>query len=124
MSWLTPHIDTECCYFTTTGRCSGNAHEIEIWFGVVDDALYLISGNGPGADWYRNAVADPVVAVRIDEDRRRGVSREVLDDEERRVVGDLMAAKYAWDGDPSIGLTRTAWCYEVPVLAVSSWMPA
>ncbi|MFM2070879.1 MAG: hypothetical protein RLZZ623_1142 [Actinomycetota bacterium] len=124
MSWLTPHIDTECCYFTTTGRRSGNAHEIEIWFGVVDDALYLISGNGPGADWYRNAVADPVVAVRIDEDRRRGVSREVLDDEERRVVGDLMAAKYAWDGDPSIGLTRTAWCYEVPVLAVSSWMPA
>jgi deazaflavin-dependent oxidoreductase (nitroreductase family) len=124
MSWLTPHIGTECCYLTTTGRRSGNPHEIEIWFGVVDDTLYLISGNGQGADWYRNAVADPVVVVRIDEERRRGVSREVRDDEERKVVGDLMAAKYAWDGDPSIGLTRNAWCFEVPVLAVSAWTTA
>ena len=58
MSWLTPHIDTECCYLGTTGRRSGRVHEVEIWFGVIGDALYLISGNGPGADWYRNALAD------------------------------------------------------------------
>ena len=25
------------------------------------------------------------------------------------------------DGDPSIGLTRHAWCYEVPVLAIEQW---
>jgi hypothetical protein len=30
----------------------------------------------------------------------------------------MMGAKYRWDGDPSIGLTRHAWCFEVPALAI------
>jgi hypothetical protein len=29
-----------------------------------------------------------------------------------------MGAKYVWDGDPAIGLTYPAWCYEVPAVAV------
>jgi F420H(2)-dependent quinone reductase len=121
MSWLTPHTDTECCYLTTTGRRSGRLHEIEIWFGVIGDTLYLISGNGPGADWFRNAGVDPVVRIRIDRDARGGIARTVIDPGERERVGQLMGAKYAWDGDPSIGLTRQAWCFEVPVLAIDRW---
>jgi deazaflavin-dependent oxidoreductase (nitroreductase family) len=121
MSWLTPHIDTENCYLGTTGRRSGRVHEVEIWFGVVGDSLYLISGNGPGADWYRNALATPAVSVRIDSDTRVGVARTVTDPVERRQVGELMGAKYPWDGDPSIGLTFEAWCFDVPVLAVEEW---
>ena len=50
MSWLAAHADVECCDVTTTGRRTGNSHEIEIWFGVIDDTMYLISGNGAGAD--------------------------------------------------------------------------
>ncbi|MGZ6987136.1 MAG: hypothetical protein ACXVKP_19735, partial [Ilumatobacteraceae bacterium] len=46
---------------------------------------------------------------------------DVTDPDERRRVGDVMGQKYQWDGDPSIGLTRQAWCYEVPVLAISEW---
>ena len=64
-SWLTEHADDECCDITTIGRRSGRAHEIEIWFGVIGDTMYLISGNGPTADWYRNALADPQVSVRL-----------------------------------------------------------
>ena len=56
--WLASQSDVECCYLTTTGRTSGLPREIEIWFGVIDSTLYLISGNGPTADWYRNLVAD------------------------------------------------------------------
>ena len=44
--------------------------------------------------------------------------RPVTDADERRAVGELMGAKYPWDGDPSIGLTRQAWCYDVPVLRI------
>ena len=55
-SWLTRHAAEECCDVTTIGRRSGKAHEIEIWFGVIDDTMYLISGNGPTADWFRNAL--------------------------------------------------------------------
>lgn len=106
---------------TTTGRRSGKPHEIEIWFGVMDDTMYLISGNGPSADWYRNALTNPHVSVRVGNETRRGVARDVGDPDERRRVGDLMGAKYPWDGDSSIGLTRQAWCYGVPVLAIDHW---
>lgn len=121
MSWLAPHSDVECCSLTTTGRRSGRPHEIEIWFGVVADTLYLISGNGPGADWFRNASANPHVTIGIDGERWCGVARPVDEPEERRAVGELMGAKYPWDGDPSIGLSFESWCFDVPVLAVSGW---
>lgn len=123
MSWPADVADVECCYLTTAGRRTGRAHEIEIWFGVIADTLYLISGNGPSADWYRNALATPTVTVRVGDTTCRATARSVDDPAERRRVGELMAAKYDWDGDPSIGLTREAWCYEVPVLAVSGWSP-
>lgn len=121
MSWLAAHIDVECCDLTTAGRRSGRPHEVEIWFGVVDDTMYLISGNGPAADWYRNALATPAVTVRLAGSTRRGVARAVIDPAERRAVGELMAAKYPWDGDASIGLTFEAWCFDVPALAISGW---
>lgn len=120
MSWLTAHADTENCYLGTIGRVSGRPHEVEIWFGVVDDVLYLINGSG-AADWYRNALVDPRVTVRVDGETRSGEARPVTDTAERRRVGELMGAKYPWDGDPSIGLTFQAWCFEVPALAVSAW---
>lgn len=118
MSRLDRHADDEHCYLTTTGRITGRPHEIEIWFGVVDATLYLISGNGPTADWYRNLVADDDVRVRIGAETRHGRARVLSDPVERRRVGDVMGAKYVWDGDPEIGLTYRAWCYDVPAVAV------
>lgn len=109
----------DCCMLTTTGRRSGRAHEIEIWFGVADGVVYFVSGNGPSADWYRNALANPDVTVRWGDVSMVGRARPVSDRDERRRIGDLMGAKYPWDGDPSIGLTRQAWCYDVPLLAVT-----
>ena len=116
--WPAQHRDVDCCYLTTTGRRSGRPHEIEIWFGVVDTILYLISGNGPTADWYLNLLADPDVRIRIEAETHTGKARVVSDPAERRRVGDLMGAKYVWGGDPDIGLTYDAWCYDVPAVAV------
>ena len=120
-SWLAQHADDDCCDVRTTGRRTGEPHEVEIWFGVIDDTMYLISGNGPDADWYRNALTDSHVTVRLNGETHDGVARDVTDTDERRRVGDVMGAKYRWDGDASIGLTRQAWCYEVPVLAIGQW---
>ena len=39
----------DCCDVRTTGRRTGEPHEVEIWFGVIDGTMYLISGNGPDA---------------------------------------------------------------------------
>ena len=116
--WLAELGEVENCYLTTRGRHTGQPHEIEIWFGVVDATVYLISGNGPTADWYRNLVADPSVTIRIDGAARHGTARVVIDAAELERVGDMMAAKYVWDGDPAIGLTYQAWCYDVPAVAV------
>ena len=80
--WLHERSDIECCYLTTTGRRSGRAHEIEIWFGVIESTLYLISGNGPTADWYQNLLADPAVTVRIGHETRAGRASAVTDPEE------------------------------------------
>ena len=115
---LAARAHDDCIDVTTQGRVSGRPHTIEIWFGVIGDQLYLISGNGAGADWYRNLRAHPEASIRFADGQvwSAGV-RDVTDPEERRLVGDHMGAKYAYDGDPSIGLTREAWCYDVPVLA-------
>jgi deazaflavin-dependent oxidoreductase (nitroreductase family) len=118
VSWLEEHADVDCCDIVTVGRVSGEPHEIEIWFGVLDGAMYLISGNGPGADWYRNMLAHPEVVVKIAGEEHVGRARDVTDPEERQRCGDLMGAKYVWGGDPSIGLTYTAWCYDVPAIAI------
>jgi deazaflavin-dependent oxidoreductase (nitroreductase family) len=108
--------DVECCDVTTTGRSSGRPHEVEIWFGVLDGGLCLISGNGPTADWFRNMEADPRVQVRIGDVTRAMTARVVTDPRERRRVGEVMGAKYVWGGDPSIGLTYEAWCFDVPAV--------
>jgi deazaflavin-dependent oxidoreductase (nitroreductase family) len=116
--WLTANADVECCDVTTTGRRTGRPHEIEIWFGVMDGSMYLISGNGPSADWYRNVLAHAEVVVRLGGEHRTGRAGVVTDPEERKRCGDLMGAKYVWDGDPEIGLTYRAWCYDVPAIVI------
>ena len=116
--WLEDSAEIECCYLTTTGRRTGRRHEIEIWFGAVDETMYLISGNGPTADWFRNVQAEPAVTVRIDDVSRAARARVVDDPDERQRVGDVMGAKYVWGGDPAIGLSYEAWCYEVPAVAI------
>lgn len=118
MSWLERLADVDCCDIVTTGRVSGDPHEIEIWFGVMDGAMYLISGNGPGADWYRNMLAHPEVTVKSAGEEHVGRARDVTDPDERRRCGDLMGAKYMWGGDASIGLTYEAWCHDVPAIAI------
>jgi deazaflavin-dependent oxidoreductase (nitroreductase family) len=61
--------DEDFCYLTTTGRKSGRPHEIEIWFGIRDGILYLLSGGGDAADWVKNIRKDPNVRIRINSQR-------------------------------------------------------
>lgn len=62
--------DEAYCYLTTTGRKTGEPREIEIWFGVIDGSVYLLSGSGedergPKAHWVRNLLKTPACTVRI-----------------------------------------------------------
>jgi deazaflavin-dependent oxidoreductase (nitroreductase family) len=86
--------DVEFCYLTTTGRVSGRPHEIEIWYGVRGDTIYMLSGGGDRSDWVRNLLADSSVSVRIDGVDRAGTARVVDDPSEDGPARTLLAAKY------------------------------
>jgi deazaflavin-dependent oxidoreductase (nitroreductase family) len=58
------------CYLTTLGRTTGRPREIEIWFGIANSTLYMLSGSGvaggtPKAHWVRNLMEHSAVTVRI-----------------------------------------------------------
>lgn len=82
------------CYLTTTGRVSGNPHEIEIWFGMKGDSLYLLSGGGHKSDWVKNLTKDPNVTVRIGQHRFTATGRLVQSADEESAARTLLADKY------------------------------
>lgn len=84
----------EYCYLTTRGRKTGKPHEIEIWFGVVGDTLYLLSGGRGESDWVKNLRANPEVTVRIGKYIFAATARIVQDIGEESTIRPLMAAKY------------------------------
>jgi deazaflavin-dependent oxidoreductase (nitroreductase family) len=80
------------CYLTTTGRVSGRAHTIEIWYALHGHTVYMLSGGGDRADWVKNAAVTPQVTVKIRERVFAGTARPPADAAEaalaRRLVGD------------------------------------
>lgn len=82
------------CYVTTIGRTSGEPREIEIWFGVNGNFIYLISGAGEKSNWVKNMRANPNVNVRIRERTFKGLVHFMGADSEEGMVRTMMASKY------------------------------
>ena len=91
------------CYLTTIGRVSGEPREIEIWFGLSDGVLYMLSGGGNRSDWVKNLTNTPAVRVRIAGRTLEGNARVVSDPDEGARVRQLLYDKYAagYSGDLS-----------------------
>jgi deazaflavin-dependent oxidoreductase (nitroreductase family) len=86
------------CYLTTTGRNSGKKRTVEIWFGLDDDTLYLLSGGGESAQWVKNFLADDRVRVKLGQNTYPGTARVVKDEDEDAKARRLLAAKYqGWE---------------------------
>jgi len=98
--------DQDYCYLTTTGRVSGHPHEIEIWFGINDNILYLLSGGGDKSDWVKNLLKNPSVTVRIAKHTFTGIARLVTDEQEDIKARTMLAEKYQeWEE----GRTLSQW---------------
>ncbi len=82
------------CYVTTTGRVTGHAHTIEIWFASQGDTIYILAGGGHGADWVKNAKRQPRVPVRIGTTTFDGVTRIVEAGDEDALARRLLLEKY------------------------------
>ena len=86
--------DEDYCYLTTTGRITGKPHEIEIWFGLNDTTLYLLSGGGDKSDWVKNLLKNPSVTVRIAKHTFTSQAHIVKDEKEEMMARIVLADKY------------------------------
>ena len=84
----------EYCYLTTTGRVSGNPHQIEIWFGAQDDTIYLMSGGGRNSDWVKNLIKNPGVTIRIGNTTLAAIAHLVTGSKEETAARYTLAEKY------------------------------
>jgi deazaflavin-dependent oxidoreductase (nitroreductase family) len=91
--------EPEFLYLTTTGRRTGRAREIEIWFTERDGRYYLIAEQLEAAHWVQNLLADPAVGVRIGARAFRArarVVREAAEPDLHWAIRELSEAKYGW----------------------------
>src|ERR1700758_1743973 len=96
--------DKQVLYLTTVGRRTGLPREIEMWFVVRCERLYLFAETCEAAAWVKNIRPNPKVKIRIGE-WRAGATARVLDPHTDRKLWDQLAAianrKYGWgDGLP------------------------
>lgn len=82
-----------------TSRPDGPVHSTIIWVVVDGDDVFVRSWRGPGARWYREAVANPTVAIRVGKERipARAIPATDPDPVARASAG--LLRKY--DGDPA-----------------------
>ena len=105
----------EYCYLTTTGRVTGKPHEIEIWFGIKDRSLYLLSGGREKSDWVKNLLKDPSVTLRIAKHIFKGIARVVSAEEEDTTARYMLAEKYQeWEE----GRTLSNWARTAMPVAI------
>ena len=86
--------DDDFCYLTTRGRVTGELHEIEIWFALAGNTLYLLAGAGDESDWVRNLRAEPSVTVKVRDVMYDAAARVIDDSVEERHARDLVFEKY------------------------------
>ena len=48
---------------TVTGRKSGRAISIPVWFVLDGDTLYLLPVEGSDTQWYRNVLKNPTIRI-------------------------------------------------------------
>ena len=97
------------CYLTTTGRVTGNPHEIEIWFGIANNTLYMLAGAREKSDWVANLIKQPHVTIRIAETTYSFTARTVAPDtEEDTLARHLLVEKYRKSEDDLANWGRTA----------------
>lgn len=103
------------CYLVTTGRVTGNPHEIEIWFGAGEGSIYLLSGGGRDSDWVKNLLKNPKVTVQIAKTTFSATARLVADPEEETAARYMLAEKYQeWEE----GQTLSEWARTALVVGI------
>lgn len=97
---VTDALDADEATIVTTGRRTGQPHEVTVWFAREGETLWLRTDRS--ADWLRNLERDPRCRIRIGGVVLDGVREPVADvDGALRHVVALLRAKYGaeWVAD-------------------------
>lgn len=106
---------------TTTGRSSGRARRIEVYFHNLDGALY-ITGRPGKRDWYANVVADPAMVLHL----KRGVTADLAagadpvtdSTERRRILWRLLTERFQVEESQAEEVIAT-WVAESPLVRLT-----
>ena len=96
-------MSVQFLYLTTTGRTTGLAREIEIWF-VEAEGKYYILAEFAHSHWVQNIAKDPRVRVRVGDLNFEATARALdpaTDATAWKLAQRLEREKYGWgDGLP------------------------
>ena len=79
---------------TVTGRKSGRAISLPVWFVWEDGTLYLLPVNGSDTQWYRNALQNPSIRIDLRGEGAEAGAVPVTDAKQVSSVVDKFRARY------------------------------
>jgi deazaflavin-dependent oxidoreductase (nitroreductase family) len=79
---------------TVTGRKSGRAISIPIWFVFDDDKLYLLPVKGSDTQWYKNVLNNPSIRIRAGETEAEFKAVPITDPAQVSAVVEKFRQKY------------------------------
>jgi len=79
---------------TVTGRKSGRAISIPVWFVLEGDKLYLLPVHGSNTQWYKNVLKNPSIRIEADGARAEVQAVIVKDATEVKSVVEKFRKKY------------------------------
>jgi hypothetical protein len=77
----------------------GDVHRTIIWIVVDDDRVFVRSHRGETARWYREALANPAVAIHVERRRIPATAIPATDPDSIERTSGALLKKY--EGDPS-----------------------
>jgi deazaflavin-dependent oxidoreductase (nitroreductase family) len=90
--------ELDFAYLTTSGRITGAPHEIEIWFAIEGETVYLLSGGGDRSDWVRNILVSAAVTLRIGDAQRSTHARVVAADTDEDALARQLPVEWSAAG--------------------------
>ena len=103
--------DNQVLYLVTVGRVTARPREIEIWFIIHCERLYLFSEHREAAGWVRNLPRNPHVSVRIGRRTMKAVARVLDYQKDRRLWNQVQVIadrKYGWGDGLPVEITPAA----------------
>jgi deazaflavin-dependent oxidoreductase (nitroreductase family) len=79
---------------TVTGRKSGRAISIPVWFVLEDNKLYLLPVSGSDTQWYKNVLKNPMIRIDAGAEKAQPKVVPVTDPKQVASVAEKFRAKY------------------------------